>query len=58
MNICPVGSIDLVEGKYIRFASSGGGVWHRTKQVVENNFNIIFSVAFKRSKSMFRIRRD
>jgi hypothetical protein len=58
VNICPVGNIDLVEGKFIRFSSSGGGIWHRSKQVVENNFSILFTVSFKRSKTMFRVRRD
>lgn len=58
INICPVGNIDLVEGKYIRFSNSGGGIWHRTKQVVENNFTIMFSLSFKRGKTMFKTRRQ
>jgi hypothetical protein len=58
VNICPVGNIDLVEGKHIRFSSSGGGIWHRTKQVVENNFTIHFSLSFKKSERMFRLKRD
>lgn len=57
INICPVGNIDLVEGKYIRFTSSEGGIWHRTKQIVENNFTIIYSLSFKKTKSIFKLKR-
>ena len=34
LNLCPVGNIDLVEGKFVRFSASGGALWHRTKQIV------------------------
>lgn len=58
LNVCPVGNIDLVEGKFIRFSASGGAIWHRTKQIVENSFKVTFTIAFKKSKSIFKTRKD
>ena len=37
-HLCPVGNIDLIEGKYIKFNSNDGGLWHKTKQIVEQDF--------------------
>lgn len=58
VNVCPVGNIDLVEGKFIRFTASGGAIWHRTKQIVENNFTINYTLCFKKCKSVFKTRKD
>lgn len=32
--LCPVGSIDLIDGKSVRFSGSDGALWHKTKQLV------------------------
>jgi hypothetical protein len=42
----------------VRFSSSGGALWHRSKQIVENNFTVIFGISFKKSRSVFRTRKD
>ncbi len=58
MNLCPVGNIDLVEGKFVRFSASGGALWHRTKQIVENNFTVTFAISFKKSKTVFKTKKE
>lgn len=52
-----MGNIDLLEGKYVRFSASGGALWHRSKQIVENNFTVLFSVSFKKNRGVFKTRK-
>lgn len=47
INICPVGNVDLIEGLCVRLSSAGGAIWHRSKQAVENDFTILYSLRFK-----------
>jgi hypothetical protein len=55
--MCPVGNIDLIEGRFIRFSSSGGAIWHRTKQIVEHNFTVMYTLSYKKSKNVFKTRK-
>ncbi len=52
VNLCPVGNVDLLEGKSIRFNSTGSAIWNRSKQVLESNFTMIYSLNFKRMKQI------
>lgn len=32
--LCPVGNIDLIDGKAVRFNGNDGALWHKSKQLV------------------------
>lgn len=53
-HLCPVGNIDLIDGKSIRFNGGKGAVWHKTKQLVENDFHMGCLFRFKKYASYFR----
>lgn len=53
-HLCPVGNIDLIEGKSIKFNNSDGALWHKTKQIIENDFEIGFIFKFRKYSSFFK----
>ena len=53
-HLCPVGNIDLIDGKSIRFNGSDGAVWHKTKQLVENDFHMGCLFRFKKYPRYFK----
>lgn len=52
--LCPVGNIDLIDGKAVRFNGSDGALWHKTKQLVENDFHMGFVFKFKKYPKFFK----
>lgn len=52
--LCPVGSIDLLDGKSIKFNNSDGALWHKSKQLIENDFVIGFVLKFKKYPTFFK----
>ena len=52
VNLCPAGSVDLLEGKSIRFNSTGSAIWNRSKQIIESNFTMVYSFNFKKIKQI------
>jgi hypothetical protein len=47
--LCPVGNInilDSINSKAIRFNNSGSALWNRSKQLIENNFTMVYSFNF------------
>ena len=52
--LCPVGNIDLIDGKAVRFNGSDGALWHKSKQLVENDFHMGFVFRFKKYPKFFK----
>jgi hypothetical protein len=52
--LCPVGNIDLIDGKAVRFNGSDCALWHKTKQLVENDFHMGFVFKFKKYPKFFK----
>ena len=46
--LCLVGNLHLIDSKHIRF-NGIGALWQKTKQLIEADFNMIFSFGFKRA---------
>lgn len=53
--LCPVGNINLIDGKALRFNGSECALWHKTKQLLENDFHISFVFQFKKYPKFFKI---
>jgi hypothetical protein len=54
--LCPVGNINLIDGKSIRFNGNGGdgALWHKTKQLLENDFHVGVVFQFKKCLKFFK----
>lgn len=53
-HLCPVGNIDLVDGKSVKFNSSDGALWCKSKQNVENGFTMSVTFKFRKNPRFFK----
>lgn len=53
-HLCPVGNIDLVDGKAVKFNGNDGALWCKSKQNVENDFSMGILFKFKKNSRFFR----